>query len=321
MVARPIHPFPARMAPEIALSRCQRLPAGAVVLDPMVGSGTVLRAALDAGHAAIGFDVDPLAVLMTRAWTTPVDVTALRDAASALVERARLLDPGVALPWIDEDAETRRFVDYFALSRLVITKDHGASLARDVSHSRPHRVGLSNDFAVFPAFQRAVDTIMPRLRDGHSPAACDVSLGYARRLDRLGDAAVDAIITSPPYLNAIDYLRGHRLALVWLGYRLAALRAIRAASVGAERMLEREADRAALPALLPALGPIEALPRSVRGRVGPYIARVPPRAQATWHGHPRRRQFSPAQGGHRQCGGGDGGRASGWPGTGRARGA
>jgi hypothetical protein len=43
------------------------------------------------------------------------------------------------------------------------------------------------------------------------------------------------VITSPPYLNAIDYLRGHRLALVWLGYRLSELRAIRAGSIGAER--------------------------------------------------------------------------------------
>jgi len=45
------------------------------------------------------------------------------------------------------------------------------------------------------------------------------------------------VLTSPPYLNAIDYLRGHRLALVWLGHELGPLKEIRANSVGAERAI------------------------------------------------------------------------------------
>jgi hypothetical protein len=43
------------------------------------------------------------------------------------------------------------------------------------------------------------------------------------------------VVTSPPYLNAIDYMRGHRLSLVWLGYGVQELRCLRANSVGAER--------------------------------------------------------------------------------------
>lgn len=68
-----IHPFPARMAADIALDELVALPSGSVVLDPMAGSGTVLRVAADLGHRALGFDVDPLAVLMTKVWTTPID--------------------------------------------------------------------------------------------------------------------------------------------------------------------------------------------------------------------------------------------------------
>ena len=29
--------------------------------------------------------------------------------------------------------------------------------------------------------------------------------------------SVDLTVTSPPYLNAIDYLRGHKMSLVWMG--------------------------------------------------------------------------------------------------------
>jgi tRNA G10 N-methylase Trm11 len=35
---KPIHPFPARMAPEIALAATAKLPTGSIVLDPMSGS-------------------------------------------------------------------------------------------------------------------------------------------------------------------------------------------------------------------------------------------------------------------------------------------
>ena len=68
-----IHPFAARMAPELALQALELVPEDGIVVDPMMGSGTVIRQASDLGLTAIGFDVDPLAVLMSRVWTTPVD--------------------------------------------------------------------------------------------------------------------------------------------------------------------------------------------------------------------------------------------------------
>src|SRR5207249_4865149 len=36
------------------------------------------------------------------------------------------------------------------------------------------------------------------------------------------------------YLNAIDYLRGHRLSLIWMGYSVETIRNIRSSSVGTE---------------------------------------------------------------------------------------
>ena len=63
---RSIHPFPARMAPDLAMERLKNIRRGALVLDPMAGSGTVLRQATELGHRALGFDTDPLAVLMAK---------------------------------------------------------------------------------------------------------------------------------------------------------------------------------------------------------------------------------------------------------------
>jgi hypothetical protein len=46
------------------------------------------------------------------------------------------------------------------------------------------------------------------------------------------------VLTSPPYLNAIDYMRCSKFSLVWMGHNIHELRSIRGDSVGAEASLE-----------------------------------------------------------------------------------
>lgn len=44
----------------------------------------------------------------------------------------------------------------------------------------------------------------------------------------LPPASVDLIVTSPPYANnAIDYMRAHKFALVWFGWKIDDLARIR----------------------------------------------------------------------------------------------
>ncbi len=267
-----VHPFPARMAPDVALEVLENLEKESFVVDPMCGSGTVLRYATDLGHSALGTDLDPLAVLMARAWTTPVDSQEVVEAAEVLVSRARELEPGsVHLPWIDNDDATASFINYWfaekqacdlrclasvlrnkqgahfdllrlALSKIIITKERGATLARDVSHSRPHRVADTNDYDVFGGFTMALGRILKALAKSPPPGRARVLLQDGRLLTSVGRGTVDCVLTSPPYLNAIDYIRGHRLALVWLGYQVGELRNIRADAVGAERGLSADVD-------------------------------------------------------------------------------
>ena len=84
----PIHPFPARMAPGIALEALGESKNPLRVLDPMAGSGTVLAVARAKGHHAIGVDLDPLAVLLAGVWTRTVDVQAVGEKAAEVLDRA-----------------------------------------------------------------------------------------------------------------------------------------------------------------------------------------------------------------------------------------
>lgn len=63
--------------------------------------------------------------------------------------------------------------------------------------------------------------------------------GDARRLP-LDDESIDLVVTSPPYLNAIDYMRCSKFSLVWMGYTIESLRHIRSASIGTEVSLQKE---------------------------------------------------------------------------------
>lgn len=266
MGARTIHPFPARMAPDIAIDHLDSIEGESelVVLDPMCGSGTVLAAAADRGHAARGFDVDPLAVLMSSVATRAVDTVQVVAEAERICARARA--SSVDEPRWD-DAETQKFAEYWfaatqrvqlnrlareldevtdeavrqalqvALSRIIVTKAPKASLAADTSHSRPHRVATESSYDVYRGFEGSVLSLKKLLDQRSTAGKVRVSRGDARALD-LPDASVDLIITSPPYLNAIDYLRGHKMSLIWFGHTIPDLRKIRSNSIGAERALD-----------------------------------------------------------------------------------
>ena len=266
MKLSPIHPFPARMAPELARQPLAAVPIGGRVLDPMCGSGTVARAAVEAGLHCVAVDIDPLAVVMSRAWTTRVDPGGVRAAAEAVVRAAKTLDARTIEP--PPDRETAQFVGYWfgraqrtalariaaairdqcepmkdvlvvALSRIIVSKEMMASLARDTSHSRPHKVATSSGFDVYGGFLRSAAHVAARLQPEKVRGQAEIRRGDARTLSDVDDGAFDLVLTSPPYLNAIDYIRGHRLALVWLGYDVASLRRTRAANVGAERGMSR----------------------------------------------------------------------------------
>lgn len=273
----PIHPFPARMAPGIAFGALGESVAPLRVLDPMAGSGTVLAVARAYGHHAFGVDIDPLAVLLANVWTRTVDVERVRDKAAQVLHRAKSVfapvTAGQAYP-DGSDEETREFIRYWfddyarrqlaalagsisrvhdratrdvlwcGFSRLIITKQAGASLAMDLSHSRPHREFDYAPVKPFNKFEAAVDAVVancPQRDGGPLGPESVVKRGDARRLG-IPKSSIDLVLTSPPYLNAIDYMRCSKFSLVWMGYNVGELRKIRGESVGAKASSDEALD-------------------------------------------------------------------------------
>ena len=302
----PIHPFPARMAPSIVWDNLPDNGKSLRILDPMAGSGTSLVIARALGHQAVGCDTDPLAVSIARAWCSEVYSDKLTKRAKLVLEdamkHAKEITPDEAYPF-GADNETKQVISFWydennriqltalsnsisrvndsneknllwiAFSRLIITKKVGASLAMDVSHSRPHRKYEKAPIKPFDKFIYSVEQIIKKapFHDGkvqHIPAV--VTKGDARLL-AFSNNSFDLIITSPPYLNAIDYIRGHKLSSVWMGYSAKSLRAVRSTNIGAEISASSATTRELLD-ILGQMGEIDRLEERYRGMIKRYLA-------------------------------------------------
>lgn len=301
-----VHPFPARMAPSIVRRELASSGRSLRVLDPMAGSGTTLVTARAQGHKAVGFDTDPLAVLITRAWCSNIDKVKLRKKATEVVVRARshsnYISFGEAYPR-NADSETRKFTRFWfdstnrrqlkaladaifgvrdeqlrvllwcAFSKLIITKEIGASLAMDVSHSRPHLVYKKAPIKPFDRFASAIEAILRNLPfDGKQKLKqIEIKHGDARCLPVRGES-IDMVVTSPPYLNAIDYLRGHKFSLIWMGHKIKSLRKIRSSNVGSESPPEATPSDQFVRNILEDMGAVGDLPKRFQKMLAQYVA-------------------------------------------------
>jgi hypothetical protein len=195
---------------------------------------------------------------MAKVWTTHVNGERFKRLAKTVLARAKARKA----PPLPDHPETREFIKYWfdpksrkqlaalsaaitsvrdsdmrdalwcAFSRMIITKQGGVSLAMDLAHSRPHKVRDESPLLPFEVFEQRANELAPLLPAAKSRRA-RVSLGDARKLP-VRSATIDRVITSPPYLNAIDYLRTSKFTLVWMGHTVDQLRQVRSGSIGTE---------------------------------------------------------------------------------------
>ncbi len=262
------HPFPAKFPPQLPEFFIRELTEpGDTVLDPMLGSGTTLVEARRLGRRAVGCDIDPLARLLAEAKLTALPRLpalesgreVLRDARRHHARRPDELERSLADRFSDR---TRSFVDYWfvperqmellalilrieavedpelqrflqvVFSSTIIAKSGGVSMARDLAHTRPHRVMTKKTRSAFAEFDRKLAANVGGLEHGYDlPAATVLARSAAATL--LPAESVDLIVTSPPYANnAIDYMRAHKFSLVWLGFDVPDLTSLRKQYLG-----------------------------------------------------------------------------------------
>ena len=262
------HPFPAKFPPQLPQFFIEHLSEpGQTVLDPMSGSGTTLVEAQRLGRRAVGCDIDPLARLISATKLKPVAPDEVLQSGRSVLAGANR-DHSTRRKALEAelrgrfDGKTRGFLDYWFLphrqlellallrriegvespavrqflqvvfSSTIIAKSGGVSLARDLAHTRPHRVLDKVTPSAFSAFEK-------RLKANAVPGCVPSTtvpaevLAASARDTGLAPASADLVVTSPPYANnAIDYMRAHKFSLVWFGWTVDALADIRKTYLG-----------------------------------------------------------------------------------------
>jgi hypothetical protein len=229
------------------------------------------------GRRSIGVDIDPLAILQSKVKTTLVNDKLVvkfarqvaAEASLSMMEKGQVSDEESLSKFMDGfDSESRRFFSYWfhpgtaaelslliaainrleqvslkdvlkaSLSSIIISKSAGVSLARDVTHTRPHKVRGKRVLPVIPAFERAAIRMAEALKEINEKVKEPYFLpsileGDSKALPVMSNS-VKLVITSPPYATALDYMRAHKFSLTWLGYNLKNLSELRRKYIGAE---------------------------------------------------------------------------------------
>ena len=158
-----------------------------------------------------------------------------------------------------------------AISSSIIRKwPNTLSFAMDIDHSRPHRPHSRNPQTIeaqFALFHRVLGRVRDTILDIQEnfafveSSATIIEGDAAGRLSELDSDSIDFVLTSPPYLNAIDYPRAHKFSQWWLSPQTAPLG--RSAYLGLRRSATNKTDGDCLliiPALSEPLAPFRDMP-------------------------------------------------------------
>ncbi len=266
------HAFPAKFPWQLPKLFIENLtPVAGRVLDPMAGSCTTLLEASLLNRESVGFDIDPLSLIIGRAKFQRFSPDSAVETAYRVLKEAREKFDFFKDKLKDAlkkrfDPETLSFLDYWFLedtqlellalireiekiadeaikqflmlifSSIIITKSGGVTMAYDLAHTRPHRVLSKVPNSAFQDFSKRLFKNLQKFQE-LPPAEVFLKEADAKNMPLAGES-VDLIFTSPPYANnAIDYMRAHKFSLVWFGCKISDLKQIRKTYLGSETTL------------------------------------------------------------------------------------
>lgn len=200
---------------------------GMKVLDPFCGSGTTLLVAKEMGIDAYGVDASPLAVFVSQVKVADYDVEELKAVSERIFSKGfRKCDIG-NVSWLTKAAfskpalediaffkeEVRRVEDlkvrnFFTLA-LMNSANKVSYAIKDGSYIRIRKKPHPPLRKVFKATVRRM--IRDLQRTSYKGSRIDTCLGDARDLSFLPDKEFDSVVTSPPYLNKIEYTKVYRI--------------------------------------------------------------------------------------------------------------
>ena len=215
-----LFPYRGKFHPQLirALLNILEIKPGNIVLDPMAGSSTVSVEANLLGIDSISVDLSPFCGLMGRVKTFALDLdfkilqSITKDTKGILEKLNKEKVPDY---FVNNKEDKNR--SYYEIILLAFLDTMGFASRSSFSIDKLFPRVLERYISTIKYFQNARQKL--NLKIGKSK----IIQGSVLNLP-IEDSSVDAIITSPPYSFAIDYLKNDQPQLEYLGYNLEALR-------------------------------------------------------------------------------------------------
>jgi len=271
------HRYPAKFIPQLACRLIEEnSQPGDLIYDPFTGSGTTLVEAIINGRSAYGADINPIAVLISRAKTTPIEPNYLECKVSSVLAQ-------IKMRLLNENEHTQFIFDKFC----TMTPDHNridywfpkkqkhdlAIILSEISRVENQHIrsfllcGFSNilkgcsrwmmksikptkdeNKIIAEVFKSFITQIYRMLRKneefwnivGKKRAECLVHYCDARKIS-IRNNSVKLLITSPPYVTSYEYADLHQLTAIWLGY-LTKLHEFRSKFIGSVKKSDCQVD-------------------------------------------------------------------------------
>jgi DNA modification methylase len=197
-----IYPYKGKFHPQMirALMNIIKIRNGETLFDPFVGSGTAVLEAQILGVNAIGLDISPLCVLVSKVKTESVDV----------LDEIKKYKDFYLFKKGGKEASDERVKNFYKVAEMM-------------AHSDQSRRGKNFESSFVSDALKMIASV-----EDYSKAIKkhDLKIGKTKILEgdarkiNLKDESVDGIITSPPYSIALNYVANDAHSLKALGYDL-----------------------------------------------------------------------------------------------------
>jgi len=228
------HSYPARFIPQIPKTFIKLFTKeGDTVVDPMCGCGTAVVEAFLAGRDSIGNDFNPLACLITKVKARLISEVELNVLRRKLIQIKRYVDSDHRRYEYLRKLPKRNISNLFnrdMINELCLIKEGLEEIKDKKAAYELALVALSgtiwciiesnNGIDIFANFYKKIcnmtNIIVEMRRKIEREPAVEVICGDARKL-QIESRKSSLIVTSPPYVNALDYYRVHMYNMLWLG--------------------------------------------------------------------------------------------------------